>query len=72
MYVGLWFCKKEAAFLTTCTVPQYFFQIDDSLAWSQNTNGPEPIFDQTHKGPKKDLLAASDDPSWRAPEPTTE
>ncbi|KAI5476635.1 hypothetical protein MNV49_007413 [Pseudohyphozyma bogoriensis] len=48
----------------------YFFQIDDGLAWSQNTNGPEPIWDQTNKEPKPHLLAKSEDASWKAPEPT--
>ncbi|KAL8283113.1 hypothetical protein RQP46_005891 [Phenoliferia psychrophenolica] len=50
----------------------YFFQIDDQLAWSQKTNGPEKIFDQGTKAPVADLLSASDDPNWRAPVPTTD
>ncbi|KAK4705129.1 hypothetical protein P7C70_g1080, partial [Phenoliferia sp. Uapishka_3] len=50
----------------------YFFQIDDQLDWSQNTNGPEKIFDQGAKGPVPELLSASEDPSWKAPAPTTE
>ncbi|KAM0746598.1 hypothetical protein T439DRAFT_329704 [Meredithblackwellia eburnea MCA 4105] len=48
----------------------YFFQIDDQLGWSSNTNGPEKIFDQGNKGPVPSLLAASEDPSWKAPAPT--
>lgn len=51
---------------------QYFFQIDGDVVWSQNTNGPEPIFDQGAKGPVPELLAASGDPSWVTPKPATE
>lgn len=49
---------------------QYFFQTDDQLAWSSNTNGPEEIFDQGKKGPVPELLKASEDPTWKAPKPT--
>lgn len=52
-------------------LPQYFFQIDDQLAWSSNTNGPEEIFHQGEKGPVAELLKASEDPTWKAPAPTS-
>ncbi|SCV70970.1 BQ2448_3732 [Microbotryum intermedium] len=56
----------------------YTFQIDDQVAWSNHTNGPvsvlgekEQIFDEVTKGPDPELLAQSNDPNWKAPQPAT-
>ncbi|TNY24390.1 hypothetical protein DMC30DRAFT_413325 [Rhodotorula diobovata] len=34
----------------------YFFQVDEQLAWSEKTNGTEAVFDHFNKGPRLDLV----------------
>ncbi|KDE09162.1 hypothetical protein MVLG_00875 [Microbotryum lychnidis-dioicae p1A1 Lamole] len=49
----------------------YTFRIDDQVAWSNHTNGPEQIFDEATKGPDPELLAQLNGPNWKAPQPAT-
>lgn len=38
----------------------YFFQIDEQLAWSDHTNGPEDVFDQATKAPRAEVEKSID------------
>ncbi|KAL7006337.1 hypothetical protein EMMF5_004223 [Cystobasidiomycetes sp. EMM_F5] len=49
----------------------YFMQIDNSLGWSETTNGNEDVFDQATKGPR---LAAAEaySTAFQPPQPTAD